>query len=72
MADITYSWCNGATFGEICKMSDVFEGSIIRCMRRLDEMLKQLADASKTIGNIVILKELYFQDYNLNFIGIGK
>ena len=35
-------------------MSDVFEGSIIRCMRRLDEMLKQLADASKTIGNIVI------------------
>ena len=54
LADITYAWCNGANFAEICKMSDVFEGSIIRCMRRLDEMLKQLADASKTIGNIVI------------------
>ena len=32
-------------------MTDVFEGSIIRCMRRLEELLRQLASASKAIGN---------------------
>jgi ATP-dependent RNA helicase DOB1 len=34
-------------------MCDVYEGSIIRCMRRLDELLKQLENAAKVIGNEV-------------------
>lgn len=32
-------------------MTDVFEGSIIRSMRRLEELLKQLVNAAKAIGN---------------------
>jgi ATP-dependent RNA helicase DOB1 len=32
-------------------MTDVFEGSIIRCMRRLEEMLRQMCAAAKAIGN---------------------
>ncbi|KAL7304922.1 hypothetical protein TKK_0002720 [Trichogramma kaykai] len=51
LMDVVYSWCNGATFLEICKMTDIFEGSIIRCMRRLEEVLRQLVQASKNIGN---------------------
>ncbi|XP_046662048.1 exosome RNA helicase MTR4 [Homalodisca vitripennis] len=51
MMDVCYSWCNGASFLEICKMTDIFEGSIIRCMRRLEEILRQLVQASKNIGN---------------------
>uniref|UniRef100_A0A1B6MD42 Helicase ATP-binding domain-containing protein n=1 Tax=Graphocephala atropunctata TaxID=36148 RepID=A0A1B6MD42_9HEMI len=51
LMDVCYSWCNGASFLEICKMTDIFEGSIIRCMRRLEEMLRQLVQASKNIGN---------------------
>ena len=62
LVDLTLMWANGATFAEICKMSDTFEGSIIRCLRRLDELLKQLTDASKSIGNtvykIIIIQEL--------------
>lgn len=56
LIEATYAWCNGAGFAELCKMTDVFEGSIIRCFRRLDEMLKQLGDAAKTIGNAVAKK----------------
>ena len=26
LMDVVYSWCKGASFGEICKMTDVFEG----------------------------------------------
>lgn len=29
----------------------VFSGSIIRCMRRLEEVLRQLCQAAKNIGN---------------------
>lgn len=51
MMDVVAAWCRGATFGEICKMTDIFEGSIIRCMRRLEELLRQMVQASKSIGN---------------------
>lgn len=51
MVDVTLHWCRGASFAEICKMSNLFEGSIIRCLRRLDELLKQLGNAAKAIGN---------------------
>ncbi|XP_052739797.1 exosome RNA helicase MTR4 isoform X3 [Bicyclus anynana] len=51
LMDVVLSWAKGATFLQICKMTDVFEGSIIRCMRRLEEVLRQLCQASKNIGN---------------------
>eukprot|EP00794_Sanderia_malayensis_P007825 gene7825-8674_t len=51
LMDVVYNWCNGASFAQICKMTDVFEGSIIRCMRRLEELLRQMCQASKVIGN---------------------
>uniref|UniRef100_A0A3Q3FXL3 Exosome RNA helicase MTR4 n=1 Tax=Kryptolebias marmoratus TaxID=37003 RepID=A0A3Q3FXL3_KRYMA len=51
LMDVIYAWANGVTFAQICKMTDVFEGSIIRCMRRLEEVLRQMCSASKAIGN---------------------
>lgn len=53
LMEIALSWCNGASFLEVCKMADIYEGSIIRCFRRLDELLRELAEASKSIGNLV-------------------
>jgi len=49
--DVVYAWCRGASFAEVCTMTHIFEGSIIRCMRRLEELLRQLANAAKAIGN---------------------
>ncbi|XP_072272536.1 exosome RNA helicase MTR4 isoform X2 [Pyxicephalus adspersus] len=51
LMDVIHTWANGATFAQICKMTDVFEGSIIRCMRRLEELLRQMCQAAKAIGN---------------------
>lgn len=51
LMDVVYRWCEGATFTEICQMTDVYEGSLIRTFRRLEELLKQIVDAAKTIGN---------------------
>ncbi|GLH11936.1 Superkiller viralicidic activity 2-like 2 [Gryllus bimaculatus] len=51
LMDVIHAWCKGASFLQICKMTDIFEGSIIRCMRRLEEILRQLCQAAKNIGN---------------------
>lgn len=55
LADVVYNWCKGASFLEISQQSDIYEGQIIRGMRRLDELLKQMESASKVIGNTVFL-----------------
>ena len=36
MMDVVYAWATGKSFAEICQMTDIFEGSIIRTMRRLE------------------------------------
>ncbi|KAG0627922.1 hypothetical protein M758_2G238400 [Ceratodon purpureus] len=51
LMDVLYSWSKGAAFSEICDMTDIFEGSIIRAARRLDEFLNQLRNAAQAIGN---------------------
>lgn len=51
MMEVTYAWSTGAKFIDICNLTDIFEGSIIRNMRRLDELLRQLAAACMAIGN---------------------
>ncbi|MCP5934278.1 hypothetical protein NL369_29605, partial [Klebsiella pneumoniae] len=49
--DAVLQWCQGARFVDICKMTDVFEGSIIRAFRRLQELLRQMSQAAKAIGD---------------------
>lgn len=51
MQDVVYAWSKGSSFSEVCKMTDIFEGSIIRATRRLDELLNQLQMAAKAVGD---------------------
>jgi ATP-dependent RNA helicase DOB1 len=36
---------------DVSKMTDVYEGSLIRVFRRLEEALRQMAQAAKVMGN---------------------
>lgn len=51
LMEVVYEWCKGATFTQICKMTDVYEGSLIRMFKRLEELVKELVDVANTIGN---------------------
>lgn len=52
MMELTMKWCQGAKFTEICEISEnIFEGTIIRALRRLDELISQLVETAKIIGN---------------------
>ncbi|XXG57937.1 hypothetical protein AAC387_Pa04g0380 [Persea americana] len=50
LMDVIYCWSKGATFAEVIEMTDIFEGSIIRQARRLDEFLNQLRAAANAVG----------------------
>ncbi|KAI7824452.1 rRNA-processing arch domain-containing protein [Kickxella alabastrina] len=52
LMDVVNAWCRGAKFSQICRMTDVFEGSLIRAFRRLEELLRQMCSAAKAIGNV--------------------
>ncbi|RMZ66091.1 hypothetical protein GMOD_00005160 [Pyrenophora seminiperda CCB06] len=51
LMEVVFAWSKGATFAQICKMTDVYEGSLIRLFRRLEELLRQIAQAAKVMGS---------------------
>ena len=57
LMDIIYSWSKGADFGAITQQTDLFEGSIVRAMRRLDELLQQLSAAADAVGEKLLYEK---------------
>jgi ATP-dependent RNA helicase DOB1 len=57
LMDVVHAWASGAPFSQLCKMTVAFEGSIIRCIRRLEELMRQMCQASKAIGNTDLEKK---------------
>ncbi|XP_057250043.1 DExH-box ATP-dependent RNA helicase DExH10-like [Beta vulgaris subsp. vulgaris] len=53
LMDVIYCWSKGANFSEVIQMTDIFEGSIIRLARRLDEFLNQLKAVASESGEHV-------------------
>ncbi|PGH27477.1 hypothetical protein AJ80_00717 [Polytolypa hystricis UAMH7299] len=51
LMEVIYEWAHGKSFAEICKMTDVYEGSLIRTFRRLEECMRQMAQAAKVMGS---------------------
>lgn len=51
MMPLVFEWANGAKFVDLTKLTDAYEGTVVRVIRRLDELLRQLASAAHAIGN---------------------
>lgn len=49
--EVVMMWCHGAKFRQISEATEVFEGSIVRAVRREVELLRQLCSACKVIGD---------------------
>ncbi|CAN0467401.1 unnamed protein product [Phaeothamnion confervicola] len=60
LMELSYAWCAGASFVEAMKLTSQFEGNVVRCIRRLEELLRQLASASFSIGNFELRQK--FED----------
>lgn len=49
--EAVFAWCKGAKFIDVQKLTGTFEGTTIRTLRRLEELVRQLSSAAKAIGN---------------------
>ncbi|KIY98950.1 ATP-dependent RNA helicase DOB1 [Monoraphidium neglectum] len=45
------AWARGQRFAEVIKMAEVFEGSLVRAVRRLEELLRQVSGALRSVGD---------------------
>lgn len=48
LMEVTYKWAKGAKFIDVVGLTSAYEGDIVRMMRRLEEMLRQLAGAARS------------------------
>ena len=51
LMEAVFAWCKGMKFVEVQKLTGTFEGTTIRTLRRLEELIRQLSTAAKAIGN---------------------
>jgi antiviral helicase SKI2 len=48
----------GTPFADICELTDVPEGSIVRTIVRLDETCRELRNAARIMGDSTLLKKM--------------
>lgn len=58
MLQVVYEWANGVSFAEITKITDIAEGSIVRCIVRLDETAREVKNAARIIGDTELLHKM--------------
>lgn len=51
LVEFTYKWSRGGEFGDLIQKVNQFEGNVIRMVKRLDELLKQLQSGCKDLSN---------------------
>ena len=50
--DVAFEWSKGEkSFAEVCDMTDVFEGAVVRSLRRLVELLDNLHGCLEALGD---------------------
>ena len=57
LMDMSRQWATGTKFSEIMKLTTLFEGSVVRAIRRMEETMRQLATACRVIGEVELEKK---------------
>lgn len=55
---VVYEWAKGTPFADICCLTDVPEGSIVRCIVRLDEVCREVKDAARLMGDSALFLKM--------------
>lgn len=58
IAQVVYEWAQGTAFEDICKLTDVQEGIIVRTIVRLDETCREFRDAARVMGNTQLFQQM--------------
>ncbi|CAG8494958.1 1278_t:CDS:10 [Ambispora gerdemannii] len=58
LVEVVYEWACEKSFLEVKELTDVLEGSIVRCITRLDETCREVRNAARIIGNHSLYKKM--------------
>jgi antiviral helicase SKI2 len=58
MMQVVYLWAQGKNFSDICLCTNVLEGSIVRCIMRLDETCHDVRNAARVIGDAALYEKM--------------
>ena len=50
LIQVVYDWADGLQFSHIMDITDIPEGTVVRIINRLSEVLKDFSNASKLMG----------------------
>ncbi|XP_057953252.1 DExH-box ATP-dependent RNA helicase DExH11 [Malania oleifera] len=60
LVEVVYEWAKGTPFADICELTDVPEGLIVRTIVRLDETCREFKNAAAIMGNSALYKKMEF------------
>jgi antiviral helicase SKI2 len=58
LVHVVYEWAMGVPFKSICDLTDVEEGSIVRCITRLDELCREVRNCARVVGNPTLYRKM--------------
>ncbi|KIP11764.1 hypothetical protein PHLGIDRAFT_99229 [Phlebiopsis gigantea 11061_1 CR5-6] len=58
LVEVVYEWAKGMPFEQITELTDVAEGTIVRCITRLDETCREVRDAARVIGDAELFQKM--------------
>jgi antiviral helicase SKI2 len=58
LVHVVYEWALGVPFKNICDLTDVQEGNIVRCITRLDELCREVRNCCRVIGNPTLYRKI--------------
>ncbi|TMW67409.1 hypothetical protein Poli38472_011029 [Pythium oligandrum] len=58
LMEVVYEWARGMSFKELCQLTDIQEGSIVRCITRLDEVCREVRNAARVIGDPSLYRKM--------------
>uniref|UniRef100_A0A7E4VKG4 DSHCT domain-containing protein n=1 Tax=Panagrellus redivivus TaxID=6233 RepID=A0A7E4VKG4_PANRE len=58
LMEAVYQWAEGMSFEQITHLTDAHEGIIVRCIQRLNEVLKDIRNAGRIIGDNTLVQKM--------------
>eukprot|EP01133_Synstelium_polycarpum_P006687 gene6687-7776_t len=58
LMEVTYEWARGMPFHEICKLTNVLEGTIVRAITRIGETCQEVRNCARIIGDTKLYQKM--------------
>jgi antiviral helicase SKI2 len=58
LVHVVYEWALGVPFRDICDLTTAQEGSIVRCITRLDELCREVRNCARVVGNPTLYRKM--------------